>query len=224
MPLDQHRRKPRQLHRARVVRHPCPALEHGAKRTAQRLEAEHLGREGAPEVFTGQCRGDPAIDTGPLHRVVDRPRQQAAALAGVYRHQAVQVLPAQAGARGVVHQHPVLGGRDRGEVIERVEHRVAALRPAFDTANPRVPGVGGGLPPAVAGGEGQHHPFDGGVIEKGVEGVIDDGAAAQRQVLLGHRRPHAAADAGGRHDRPVAGVTHSAPWRARPPGRRSPPP
>ena len=81
------------------------------KRAAQHDITEHLRRLRLPQAVAWHGGGDVTMIIGALERVGDGDRQQPAHfVVGQFAHQFVDVPGRQTGARGVMHQHPVIRG------------------------------------------------------------------------------------------------------------------
>ena len=79
------------------------------------------------------------VPSSRFQRIADRQREQAADGIGAQRvDQQRDVGAAQAGPRGVMHQHPVGFLRYAGQRLERVGHRLLATLAARTTADARI--------------------------------------------------------------------------------------
>ena len=101
------------------------------QRVGENAEAEHLRRLRLPDVVARQRR-DGAIAFGPLERVGDRQREQAAdAVVAAGLDERLDPFGANQATRRVVDEHPVVGGRaEPGELGEAAGDGGAARRAA----------------------------------------------------------------------------------------------
>ncbi len=142
-----------------------------------------------------------------LEHVGNRYGKQAAVLVAGLVAQGLDVVHGQAWPRRVVHQHEyrrIQGGAALADGLQPGQHRVGARRAAGDGENPGVAGDGQFGVIGIALGQRQHHAVDPAGIEERRQAPFQQGAATQRQVLLGFAQPHARAAAGGRHHCPIA--------------------
>ncbi len=170
------------LHRAGLV---GDAGKRAARqRRAQRTGAEQLRRLRAPERGAVECRRDAAV-FGALQRVAQRHREQSAAvLAPGLVDQPCKLGRAEAGARGVVHEHAVVVLDAPGDRAESVAHglraRSAADRKELD---PRRVGTDR-RPPRVGRGDDDEDALDARLGQHRVDRVFEHRLVAERQVLL----------------------------------------
>ena len=146
----------------------------------------------------------PPIRVGTLEGVPHRHRQQAAdRVVSQNDQQPLQIFTRQIGPRCIVHQHPVLLTRSGSlQRIEPRQHRVGALTPAWRAPHPRITGHGQLRPVGIVRSQAHHGAQQVGMIEKTIEGVFDDAAPGDLQVLLGPVGGHSRTDAGGRDHQP----------------------
>ena len=113
-----------------------------------------------------------------------------------------QVRAVKAGSCGIVHQHPVVRRHLAGQLIERAQDRVTALRTTGHPANAGLPRMVAVAPAQVVGRDGDHRAADLGVTEQRGERMVEHVATAQHQVLLRDLSAHPQAAARGRNHRP----------------------
>ena len=111
-----------------------------------------------PQVIAVDGMGDSGFARlGALHGVAHWRRKDPADAAGfAERQQAAEVVLMQAGARGVMHQHP-LRLRQR---LQAGEYRIGALSAAIHHGNLRMLRQRQLAEAAIAGADGNHHPLD----------------------------------------------------------------
>src|SRR5262249_36306869 len=105
-------------------------MRRARKRLAQEPDAEHLGGLREPELRAILRRRDALhaafVLARALHGLRDRERENCAdRVARGFVEQLAQIAGREAGARGVVHQHPVIGIHRATHGSEAIEHRVA---------------------------------------------------------------------------------------------------
>ena len=113
-----------------------PLVQRPGEAIHQQLAREKLRGERMPQVITIDGMGDSGFARlGALHGVAHWRRKDPADAAGfAQRQQAAEVVLMQAGARGVMHQHP-LRLRQR---LQAREHGIGALGAAIHDGNLRV--------------------------------------------------------------------------------------
>ena len=147
-----------------------------------------LGHSDADVLLHAIC--DALALVGALQRVRERHGEQPShGIVAQLVQELLHELRLDAGARGVVHEHPVVLRDAAGEHLQRVQHGLRAVRAArgerLDARGERAPVVV--RPVAVA--RRQHHEdaLDARYLRERLEAVEDHGLAGKRDVLLGHR-------------------------------------
>ena len=96
------------------------------------------------------CLDDAVGSVGPFHGVMHgHPEKPANIVAMQHVNEAIDVFPGDTGPRRVMHQHPVGTIGTRGQDLQRIQHRVAALDTAVDPHQVGMPRELGSPPPAV---------------------------------------------------------------------------
>lgn len=197
--LHDARRMARPFDRARLVGQVVPFALRAQDSVAQHADAKHLRRLRLPQrVARLGARDRVAARRHALERIGDRQREDAAHRIVLQRRdQRADQRRRDAGARGVVHEHPVLVGRaELGEPEQPVEYRRltrAAAAAAHREAQAREAAC------VEMGIVGRKHDERLGELAAGVERgerVMEKRATGQRAVLLRHGRTGAAARAG----------------------------
>jgi hypothetical protein len=120
---------------------------------------------------------------------------------GEVRKQSVEVLGRKTGSRGIVDQHPIVTICTRSERCEAVAHRLTSF---LATSGYEDAGWRDGLPVGVFFGQGHHGTGAPRIGQEGSQGPFNNGAAAERGILLRAISTEAASYARGRHYQPVS--------------------
>src|SRR5438105_9657498 len=168
--------------------------------TAQQPVAEHLRRLRAPQVQARDGGGDTLVLVGALQRIGERHREEPAHLIILELVQELlDELGLDAGARGIMHEHPIVLRDAVLEVLQRVEDRLGTVRAAaeerLDLVGERAPVVG--APVAVERREADVHARDARHRRQRLDRVEHHWLAGDGQVLLGEGVADAGALAGG---------------------------
>ena len=194
--LDEHGGEAHEFYRAGVVRDQPASLQRLAQCPAQQAQPKHLWCKCMPEADPRYGAQHPAPRVRRFHRVAHGHREQSPDwMIGQCVQQQVQVTAAQAGPGGVMDQDPVVITGARSQGVQRIQYRMTALGSTGGPNDGRVVGQGGMGPMDVRRVQGHHEGADTRMIQKGSQGVVDDRAAAEVQVLLGDGGAYPAAGA-----------------------------
>src|SRR5258708_5253139 len=180
----------------------------GTQRAQQHLVAEHLRRLCLPESGAGLGTHRTPIAARALERIGNRDRQQSArTIFADFLDQPIQHLRTKTGARGIVHQNPVIGPGLTRYPLKGIEYRcgtrISTHVERLHFFCERLPVVS--LQKAIVRREGRINAIDGGVHAQSCNGVIQQRPVADRKILFGRYSAHATAGAGGGNAGEIAG-------------------
>jgi hypothetical protein len=181
-------RIPDTLHGLRLVGHRQAERRGLRQRLLQCRVSEHLRRQRAPQsVAVHRARGKTCFLA--FDRIDDGCCEQRT-LHGIRSQHRIderrQILRGQARPRGVVHQHPIIGGSALRERLQAVENRLLPRRRAYGGAQLGTLNRGFDAGPAgVISGEGNDDALDARFAEQGVQRPFEHGSTDQRRVLFG---------------------------------------
>ena len=170
---------------------------------AEQAVAEHLRRLRLPQAIARLGGGHALFGIRPLQRVGYRHRENAAnrVLRQVHE-QRIEHGGGNAGPGGIVHQHPVIVGCHHGGSLQAVGHalrpRRAATAHRFQLGTEFTPVVA--RPPGVVRGQHDPHPFDVRTGGQRLQGMKNQRATEQVEVLLGLLGAEAGTAAGSGND------------------------
>ncbi len=102
-----------------------------------------------------------------------------------------------------MHQHPVMLIRAQFiEALQPTEYRIATFTTARRKLHASIASAGQRRPVGIVRRNANHQTSKCRVVQKTIEGVFDNAALTQQQILLGTICAHTTADAGSRNDDP----------------------
>ena len=171
--------------------------------------AKHLRGQCAPDLPSVGCAGDVLV-VHCLQGVADRQRQNAAnRVIPQGFDQPENIAAGDTEARGIMHQHPVIGFCPILEMQQGGIDGIRSLAAPGHCSDTRMIGKGQVGPVAILLAQCDIDAGDGFHRQQSFQSVLKHRLAADFKILLGYFGAHALADAGRRDNRPE-GEAHEA--------------